>query len=209
MRDSRQERRDDLADHASCGATEPVRAMAGTHNRARAARLARRAAQFNKFRLIQLNLVPLVDTFVSVVFFTLVTATVGELAPVVSGVNLPESRVGQTALQQITLGIGPQVTLAGRPVMSTFDAAQVRSNDPAQPLIIPPLYDALRAKADSIRTLRRLPAGQSIDAPLAIQADRTMRYDLLSRVMQTARLAGFRNLTLQVNHVADAVVRSS
>ena len=63
------------------GANEPIKRVAGAHHRARAARLARRAAQFNKFRLIQLNLVPLVDTFVSVVFFTLVTATVGELAP--------------------------------------------------------------------------------------------------------------------------------
>jgi biopolymer transport protein ExbD len=191
------------------GPTEPVKAMGGTRNRARAARLARRAAQFNKFRLIQLNLVPLVDTFVSVVFFTLVTATVGELAPVVAGVNLPESRVGQPAMHQITLGIGPQVTLAGRPVMSTLEAAQARSDDPAQPLVIPLLYAALRAKADSIRALRRIPNGQSVDAPLAIQADRTMRYDLLSRVMQTARIAGFRNLTLQVSHVADVAVRSS
>jgi biopolymer transport protein ExbD len=171
--------------------------------------MARRAAQFNKFRLIQLNLVPLVDTFVSVVFFTLVTATVGELAPVVRGVNLPESRVGQPALAQLTLGIGPQVTLGGRPIMSTREAAQVRSDDAAQPLLIPPLYAALRAKADSIRTARSLRTDQSIDAPLAIQGDRTMRYDLLSRVMQTARLAGFRNLTLQVNKVADAGARSS
>jgi biopolymer transport protein ExbD len=191
------------------GPTEPARALAGTHNRARAARLARRAAQFNKFRLIQLNLVPLVDTFVSVVFFTLVTATVGELAPVVNGVNLPESRVGQPAMQQITLGIGPQLTLAGRPIMTTIEAAQARSDDPAQPLVIPALYAALRTKADSIRTLRSMPAGRSIDAPLAIQGDRTMRYDLLSRVMQTARLAGFRNLTLQVTHIADAPPRAT
>ena len=186
----------------------PVKAVAGAHHRARAARLARRAAQFNKFRLIQLNLVPLVDTFVSVVFFTLVTATVGELAPVVSGVNLPESRVGRPALQQLTLGIGPQITVAGRPVITTFDAAQSRSEDPTQPLVIPALYSALRAKADSIRALRSTPNNQSVDAPLAIQADRTMRYDLLSRVMQTARVAGFRNLTLQVNHVADAAPRA-
>src|SRR3954465_8547522 len=111
------------------GPDQPVKALGGTHNRARAARLARRAAQFNKFRLIQVYLVPLVDTFVSVVFFTLVTATVGELAPAGGGINLPESRVGQPAMQQITIGVGPQVTLAGRPVMSTFDAAQVRSDD--------------------------------------------------------------------------------
>ena len=188
---------------------QPIRAVAGAHHRARAARLARRAAQFNKFRLIQLNLVPLVDTFVSVVFFTLVTATVGELAPVVRGVNLPDSRVGQPALAQLTLGIGPQLMLGGRPVMSTVEAAQVQSDNPAQPLMIPPLYAALRAKADSIRAERKAPADQSIDAPLAIQGDKTMRYDLLSRVMQTARLAGFRNLTLQVNRVADVGVRSS
>ena len=144
------------------GSEQPVRAMAGVHNRARAARLARRAAQFNKFRLIQLNLVPLVDTFVSVVFFTLVTATVGELAPVVSGINLPASRVGATALSQLTLGIGPQVTLGGRPIMATRDAARAKSTDPAQPLLIPPLYAALRAKADSIRTLRSTPQNQSI-----------------------------------------------
>ena len=75
--------------------------------------------------------------------------------------------------------------------------------------MIPVLYAALRAKADSIRSLRATPAGQSVEAPLAIQADRTMRYDLLSRVMQTARLAGFRNLTLQVNRVSDAGLRSS
>ena len=183
---------------------QPIKARTGVHTRARAARLARRAAFFNKFRLIQLNLVPLVDTFVSVVFFTLTTATVGELAPVVAGVQLPDARVGQPALQQLTLGIGPQVTVAGRPVMSTIDAAQTRSNDPAQPLVIPPLYAVLREKADSIRAVRSTPATQSIDAPLAIQADRTLRYDLLSRVRQTARLAGFRNLTLQVNRVADA-----
>ena len=182
---------------------QPVKATGPRPNRARAARLARRAAQFNKFRLIQLNLVPLVDTFVSVVFFTLVTATVGELAPVVAGVNLPESRVGQPALQQITLGIGPQLTLGGRPVMATVDAALSRSTDPTQPLVIPALYAALRQKADSIRTARSTPANASVDAPLAIQADRTMRYDLLSRVMQTARVAGFRNLTLQVNKVAE------
>jgi len=185
------------------GPDQPTRAVGGTHNRARAARLARRAAQFNKFRLIQLNLVPLVDTFVSVVFFTLTTATVGELAPVISGVSLPEARVGQPALQQVTLGIGPQLTLGGRPVMATLAAAQSRSTDPAQPLVIPPLYAALRAKADSIRSVRNLPANRSVDAPLAIQADRTMRYDLLSRVMQTARVAGFRNLTLQVRKVAE------
>ena len=63
-------------------------------SRSREMRSARRAAQFAKFRIVELNLVPLVDTFVSIVFFALTTATVGELAPVVPGVTLPTSRVG-------------------------------------------------------------------------------------------------------------------
>jgi biopolymer transport protein ExbD len=175
--------------------------MAEKISRARAAREMRRAQQFQKFKMAELNLVPLVDTLVSIVFFALTTATVGELAPVVSGVTLPEAHVGANALQQLTLGVGRQVTLAGTPVMNTVDAAQAESNDPQQPLLIPPLYDALRVKADSIRSATLVTADQPVDAPLAIQGDRSMRYDLLSRIMQTARMAGFRNLSLQVRRV--------
>ena len=168
-------------------------------SRAREARAARRAAQFAKFRLTELNLVPLVDTFVSIVFFALTTSTVGELAPIVSGVTLPESRVGAVAHQQLTLGIGRQITLGEDAVMATADAARSQSNDPQQPLMIPRLYNKLRQTADSIRRDKDLRADQSVDVPLAVQGDKTMRYDLLARVMQTARLAGFRSISLQVH----------
>ena len=170
-------------------------------SRAKAMREARRKQQFAKFRLVQLNLVPLVDTFVSIVFFALTTATVGELVPIINGADLPESKVGVATLQQLTLGVASnpaQITLNGRPVMSVQQAADAQSNIPAQPLAVPQLYSALKAAADSIRTEKQLPQDQSVDTPLAIQADRTMRYDLLSRIMQSARLAGFRTLNLQV-----------
>lgn len=173
--------------------------IAAPPSRAKMAREARRLKQFAKFRLTELNLVPLVDTFVSIVFFALTTATVGELAPVVRGVTLPESRAGTPALQQITVGIGGQVTLAGHTVMSTRDAAAAQSNIPGQPLVIPALYTALKTMADSVRKHSANPSAPQVEAPLAIQGDRTMRYDLLSRVITTARLAGFRTISLQVN----------
>lgn len=187
---------------AVAGATDIRRRPVGGPgiSRAKMAREARRTAQFAKFRLTELNLVPLVDTFVSIVFFALTTATVGELAPVVRGVTLPTSRVGNVALQQITLGIGAQVTLAGQPVMSTPDAAAAQSNVPGQPLAIPALLAALRVQADTARAHAGTPNSPQVEAPLAIQGDRSMRYDLLSRVITTARLAGFRNISLQVNH---------
>jgi biopolymer transport protein ExbD len=162
-------------------------------------RAARRAAQFAKFRITELNLVPLVDTLVSIVFFALTTATVGELSPVVPGVRLPEAHVGATARQQLTLGIGPQITLGGRTIMSTVDAARARSNDATQPLLVPPLYNAMRQAADSIRRVTKVAGTEPLTVPLAIQGDKSMRYDLLARMMQTARLAGFRNLSLQVS----------
>ena len=62
----------------------------------------------------------------------------------------------------------------------------------------------LKTAADSIRGAHKIAANQSLDVKLAIQGDRTMRYDLLSRIMQTARVAGFRNISLQVNKVDDA-----
>jgi biopolymer transport protein ExbD len=170
-------------------------------SRGREQRAARRAAQFAKFRITELNLIPLVDTFVSIVFFALTTTTVGELAPVVAGVNLPDSRVGAVAHQQLTLGIGRQITLGEEAIMNTADAASTASNDPTQPLLIPRLHNRLRQLADSIRREKNLSRDQSVDVPLAVQGDKTMRYDLLARVMQTARLAGFRAISLQVNRV--------
>lgn len=169
-------------------------------SRARERRAERRAAQFAKFRITELNLVPLVDTFVSIVFFALTTSTVGELAPIVPGVRLPEARVGAVAYQQLTLGVGAQVTLGGTAVMSTADAAAARSSDPSQPLLIPALHAALRMRADSIRSATGVAAGEPLEVQLAIQGDRSMRYDLLSRMLHTARSAGFRNISLQVMH---------
>jgi biopolymer transport protein ExbD len=173
-------------------------------SRARAAREARRAAQFRKFKLTELNLVPLVDTFVSIVFFALTTATVGELIPVLPGITLPESHIGASALQQVTLGIGPQILLGTQPVMNTADAASAASDMPGQPLEIPQLYAVLKTRADSLRGAKGTPANEPVDQPLAIQGDRTMRYDLLSRVMQTARLAGFKNISLEVKRNVSA-----
>jgi biopolymer transport protein ExbD len=170
-------------------------------SRAKHAREMRRVKQFAKFKLHTLNLVPLIDAFVSIVFFTLVTATAGEMAPVATGVNLPEAKVGELALQQVTLSISSapaQISLNGERLMSVQEAASAASNQPNQPLLIPALFSALKTAADSIRDAEGLPGNQSVDELLAIQGDRSMRYDLLSRVMQTARLAGFRNVTLQV-----------
>jgi len=175
-------------------------------SRGREARAARRQAQFAKFRIAELNLIPLVDTFVSIVFFALTTSTVGELSPVVAGVNLPTSRVGSVAHQQVTLGItNTSITLGDKTVMGTGQAAQARSNLPNQPLVIPQLYAALKVTVDSIRKAKNVPDGQSIDVPLAIQGDKEMRYALMSRMIQSARLAGFKTLSLQVNKSEVAV----
>ena len=89
--------------------------------------------------------------------------------------------------------------------MGTGAAAQAQSNMPNQPLVIPELYAVLRTKADSIRRRENIPEGQSVTTPLAIQGDREMPYVLMSRMIQTARVAGFNTLTLQVNKTEQAV----
>ncbi len=192
----------DVSGAEGVAATGEIRRLTGGrgHSRAKAAREHRRTLQFNKFRLVELNLVPLVDTFVSIVFFALTSAAVGELAPVAAGVRLPTSRVGSSALQELTVAIGaPGITVGTTRVMSYQDAAAAQSNVPGQPLVIPQLYSALKLHADSLRTSGNVPVTESVREKLAIQGDRTMRYDMLSRIVQTARLAGFRNISLQVN----------
>src|SRR5215208_277340 len=127
--------------------------------RAKAMRAARRTAAFAKFRMVELNLVPLVDTFVSIVFFALTAATVGELAPILSGVTLPEASVGIPAHQEVTLGVASnpaQIVFNGTPLMSVQEAASATSNLPTEPLVIPALYTRLKASVDSIRQTSNL-----------------------------------------------------
>ena len=174
--------------------------------RARALREGRRRAQFQKFRLVQLNLIPLVDTFVAIVFFSLTAATVGDLAPILSGVTLPQAKVGAPAHQELTLGVSSRpaaVIFNGRQLMSYDAAAKATSNDPNQPLLVPQLYAALKSAADSIRQANGTSPNESVMTPLAIQGDKTMHYDMLQRLLQTARLAGFRNVTLQVQRATE------
>jgi len=174
--------------------------------RARALREGRRRAQFQKFHLVQLNLIPLVDTFVAIVFFSLTAATVGDLAPILTGVTLPQAKVGSPAHQELTLGVSSRpaaIVFNGRPLMSVSAAATATSSVPEQPLVVPQLYAVLKTAADSIRGANGTNQNESITTPLAIQGDKTMRYDLLQRLLQTARLAGFRNVTLQVQRATE------
>ncbi len=174
--------------------------------RLRAIRESRRRSQFQKFRLVQLNLIPLVDTFVAIVFFSLTAAPVGDLAPIVTGVTLPQAKVGAPAHQELTLGVSSRpaaILFNGKQLMSVSAAAQATSNYPDQPLVVPQLYSALKAAADSIRQVSGTSPNESVKTPLAIQGDKTMKYDLLQRILQSARLAGFRTITLQVQRATE------
>ena len=86
----------------------------------------------------------------------------------------------------------------------TGQAAAAQSNMPNNPLVIPQLYRALKVTADSIRDANRVPRDSALLTPLAVQGDSAMRYNLMARVIQTARVAGFRNLSLQVTRTATA-----
>ena len=78
--------------------------------RARAAREGRRAAQFAKFRMTELNLVPLVDTFVAIVFFSLLTYTGAAMAMLTAyELSLPPTVV--TADDARASGIEPSLNL--------------------------------------------------------------------------------------------------
>jgi biopolymer transport protein ExbD len=61
----------------------------------------------------------------------------------------------------------------------------------------------LKLAADSIRQASGTSPNESVTTPLAIQGDKTMRYDLLQRILQSARLAGFRQITLQVQRTTE------
>lgn len=139
---------------------------------------------------------PLIDIFLAVVFFLMVGFTQsGQVVSVTDGVELPTS-TGIPAQEELTVGISPdRISIGGEPLLSVNDA--MASGPGSEPYLIPLLYEELL----SIRRDIEATAGpdERIRGVLAIQGDQEIPYAVLSRVMYSARKAGFQGFNLHVN----------
>lgn len=138
---------------------------------------------------------PLIDIFIAIVFFLMVTMRAGGgFVSVVPAVELPSS-TGAPAEEELTVAVSPdRILLGGEPLMSVEEA--LGSARPSEPYLIPELHRSLREVREEISA--SLAEGESFRGTLAVQADRRIPYAVLSRILYSARKAGFRAFHLHV-----------
>jgi biopolymer transport protein TolR len=151
-------------------------------------RIPRGAAQFKWRRQRQekarrwptLNLVALMDVFTILVFFFLVHSADGGTEAANQLVVLPESTAQQEPRETLVVMITPDtILLQGETVVA---------------------IDMLAPSADSIKSLHEALQAQFTggNREVTIMGDRSVPFDVLNKVMQTCKLAGFDAISLAV-----------
>ena len=137
-----------------------------------------------------LNMVSLMDIFTILVFFLLVNATSTEVLPSPKNIILPEAAAEKLPSRTLVIAVDNRVIrLQGKAIITVKDALD------SQQKTIRPLFEALRAAADSARDI-------TDKKGVTIMGDQEISYGLLKKIMLTCAGAQYTNISFAVNQKA-------
>lgn len=139
----------------------------------------------------KLSLVSLMDIFTILVFFLIVNSSTVQVLDANKNIDLPKAAPQQVAQENLVLMVSNEnIVLQGNLVASLTELAN-SSND-----TFAPLTAKLLEHADTIEA-------QDGMRPLTIMADGKIPYQMLKTIMTACRQAGFGDLSLAVEQVAE------
>lgn len=131
----------------------------------------------------ELNLIPMIDILSVLVSFLLVYSTEVEIVQNSKGIEIPESIVTTKPRESVVVMVTREELLVQGERIASLDELRADRNP-----VFAPLQQVLaRPRMASGTTLE--------DQEVTVMADKTLNYDLLKKVMQTATEAGFGKLS--------------
>jgi len=147
-------------------------------------RAARKARHGNQ---LDMNLVSLIDVFTILIFFLLSNSGV-ETLPATGAVHLPESSAKKEPKETLVVVVNAtEITVDGRKVADVAPLANASGD------VIP----GLKAELDLLATGRAENTARS--KAVTIMGDKDIPYQLLRKVMYTAALADYTDVSFAVN----------
>ena len=131
----------------------------------------------------ELNLIPMIDILSVLVSFLLVYSTEVEIVQNSKGIEIPESIVTTKPRESVVVMVTRDELLVQGERIASLD--ELRSD--RNPVFAPLQQVLARPRMTSGTTLA--------DQEVTVMADKTLNYDLLKKVMQTATEAGFGKLS--------------
>jgi biopolymer transport protein ExbD len=139
-----------------------------------------------------LNITSMTDMFTILLVFLLQSFSAGEvqLDPV-SGVRLPSSNTEKNPINGVKLSISPTELKFDQTVVAKIQNNQVEAGaiDASDSNFIKPLFDQLEAFNKKDPTLAKT-------GKVLLQADESLPYSTIRKIMYTASMAGFPNVKL-------------
>jgi biopolymer transport protein TolR len=143
---------------------------------------------------LDMNLVSLIDIFTILIFFLMTSAAGVEIVSTSKAVKLPESHTDKAPRETVVIVVaGQDILVEGRKV-ATVDEALAAQGDEITAL---KAELALHAAKQVVRA-----ENQAHGRAVTIMGDRDIPYRLLRKVMATAALADFSNVSFAVTRKA-------
>jgi biopolymer transport protein ExbD len=131
----------------------------------------------------ELNLIPMIDILSVLVSFLLVYSTEVEIVQNSKGIEIPESIVTTKPRESVVVMVTREELLVQGERIASLDELRADRN---------PVFEPLQ----QVLARPRMASGITLeDQEVTVMADKTLNYDLLKKVMQTATEAGFGKLS--------------
>lgn len=139
-------------------------------------------------------LIPLIDIFTNILLFLLVSYSVeGNIINVDPRFKLPVSTSRQNPKMKLNVQVTPDdIIIEGERVAVVKDVLT------AEDLIIPPMVSALNENTKKVEYIMKNNPDFKFTGEVNIQADQTIPFVLLEKVMFTCGQAGYGNISLAV-----------
>ncbi len=156
----------------------------------------RRRTKERKHSSISLNLTPMIDMFTILVVFLLKNySSTGYVGNVAQNLRLPTSTSQKQPQAVLTVAVTQKYMLVEGKEVEAVGPADMTS----QNMLLTDLYASLKKEADKGLEIERLSKGANpFRGEMMIQADKSIPFRLLEKIMYTAGQAGYNTINLEV-----------
>ncbi len=162
------------------------------HSR-KAARMARHHARANKAPA--LNLTALMDIFTILVFFLMVNSGDSQVIKDTETILLPRSIADKMPKETVILAVDADKLVIQNQTIATISDIEAMKNETTEDDIIP----GLKAELERQAARREVTEEEKVlGRPITIQGDQKVPYLVLRKIMATAAMSGYRDISLAV-----------
>jgi biopolymer transport protein ExbD len=148
-----------------------------------------------------LQITSMIDMFTIILVFLLKSYAASSVEISSSqNITLPSSTAAQSPVEALKLVVSKTGVYVDDKEVAKIESGEIVKSylDDRDQKFIRPLYDALKGQADKSKAIAKQNADVNFEGKVIFQADKTLNYQLLRKVMYTSSFAGYTDFKFAV-----------